>query len=141
FPHTARRSLRSVAHEGSARGFAEDEVVGAVEAGVDQYQERADVFTALTALQRCLAAVVGVRRSLRVRLLAGLLVERRPVHEVLPSMLVAEAIPLREQRGALPKLVLAAEDRLRGGHVPGVVPAEGQAAWVAVDILVVAVHD
>src|SRR5262249_8112362 len=78
---------------------------------------------------------------LRVRLLARLLVERRPVYEVLRGMLVAEAVPLREQRDALPELVLAAEDRLRGGHGPAVVPAEGHAGWVAVEKGVVAVHD
>src|SRR5262249_61573304 len=121
------RSSRLFVQEGSARGFAEDEVVGAVEAGVYECREPADVLTALTALQGRDAAVVCVRRSLRVRLLAGLLVERRPVHEVLRGMLVAEAVPLREQRDAFPELVLADEDRLRGGHGPGIVPPETQA--------------
>src|SRR5262249_51645104 len=134
------RPPRSVAQEGSARGFAEDEVVAAVEAGVHECREPADVLTALTTLQGRDALVVGVRRSLRVRLLARLLVERRPVHEGLRGMLVAEAVPLREQRDALSELVLADEDRLRGGDVPGVVPAEGRTGRVAVDFVVVAVR-
>src|SRR5262249_15079754 len=56
------------------------------------------------------------------------------------GMLVAEAVPLREQRDALSELVLADEDRLRGGDVPGVVPAEGRTGRVAVDFVVVAVR-
>src|SRR5581483_3429284 len=134
----ARSSAEQIEERAARRG-AEHEPVAPVESTIDQARNRARL---LAALERAHALLVGERRPLRVGRLAAVLVEGLAVQGRLGRELVALHIALHQERDALRKLLLTAEDRLRRRHAAGVVAAriDRAAGRVAVDEIVVRVE-